>query len=47
MSTQDQAPEQNPTTSKADASDEEKKRIELERVQEEAAEEREETGGYQ
>jgi hypothetical protein len=48
MSTQDQAPEGNPATPNANASDEEeKKRIELERVQDEAAKEREETGGYQ
>ncbi len=47
MSTQSQGPAQNRGTPDANASEEEKKRIELERVQKEAAEEREETPGYQ
>jgi hypothetical protein len=46
MSNQDQAPK--PNQLKPDTElPEERKRSEMERVQEEAAEEREETGGYQ
>jgi hypothetical protein len=46
MSDQDQSVEQNPGKPNAELTEEEK-RIELEKVQKEAAEEREETGGYQ
>jgi hypothetical protein len=46
MSNQDEALGQNPAKSNAEPSHAEKK-IELDRVQKEAAEQREETGGYQ
>jgi hypothetical protein len=46
MNDQDQAPAQSPGKPNDQATEEEKRR-EMERVQKEAAEEREETGGYQ